>query len=195
MNETPFPKLVRDFKIFEIFEGTNQIQREQISLQLIKEFGKGGWINAGIAEMEEAIAASPLCGAEYPAQMRRLFGAFLECSLANKESKISSDQYNRFILADVLIDLETAHAMCKATSRLKEEDPNDYYNLCARIYAGEAALRTSYRLKRLALGTGGASFLSAVEEKVHLSSIDRYGEALLNDRKALGGWLEENRLS
>ncbi|MBN2553653.1 MAG: acyl-CoA dehydrogenase, partial [Spirochaetales bacterium] len=37
MKEYPVEKLMRDAKITQIYEGTNQIQREVIGLQLIKE--------------------------------------------------------------------------------------------------------------------------------------------------------------
>jgi alkylation response protein AidB-like acyl-CoA dehydrogenase len=37
MKEYPVEKMVRDAKITQIYEGTNQIQRNQIALSLIKE--------------------------------------------------------------------------------------------------------------------------------------------------------------
>jgi len=37
MKEYPVEKMMRDAKITQIYEGTNQIQREIIALQLIKE--------------------------------------------------------------------------------------------------------------------------------------------------------------
>jgi butyryl-CoA dehydrogenase len=37
MKEYPVEKMMRDAKITQIYEGTNQIQREVIALQLIKE--------------------------------------------------------------------------------------------------------------------------------------------------------------
>jgi butyryl-CoA dehydrogenase len=37
MKEYPVEKMMRDAKITQIYEGTNQIQREIIGLQLIKE--------------------------------------------------------------------------------------------------------------------------------------------------------------
>jgi alkylation response protein AidB-like acyl-CoA dehydrogenase len=50
MNETPFPKMMRDHKILEIFEGTNQIQREQTGRQLIQQFQKHGTARPAEAE-------------------------------------------------------------------------------------------------------------------------------------------------
>jgi len=195
MNETPFPKLVRDFKIFEIFEGTNQIQREQVSLQLIKEFGKGNWENASIREAEEALAKSPHCGAAGVALLRRTFAAYLGLALPKDASRITADQYIRFILADILIELETAHAYSVAASRLEEPDPNDFTNLCARIYASETVLRNAARLRRLILGTTDAGDIEKVEEQIALRALDTHGATLLEDRKVLGAWLCENRLS
>ena len=194
MNETPFPKLVRDFKIFEIFEGTNQIQREQISLQLIKEFGKGGWIERPLAEAEEAQARSPVCGAACTAELRRTFDAYLDYATSRGEGKITSDQYNRFILADVQIDLETAHAYSCAVSRMEEEDPSDFNNLCARIYAVEAASRCAARLKRLVLGACGSEAFQELEKKAPLSGLDEFAHTLLDDRITLGAYLENNIL-
>jgi alkylation response protein AidB-like acyl-CoA dehydrogenase len=194
MNETPFPKLVRDFKIFEIFEGTNQIQREQISLQLIKEFGKGGWADHEIEEANKAHSRSPLCGAKTVSRFRQVFSTYLDHLLSKGEGKITSDQYLRFILADILIDLETAHAFSISVSRIEEIDPNDFYNLSARISTCEAALRGAARLRRLVLGTGGAQALEALEDKVPLSSIEEPAHALLEDRKTLGALLAENPL-
>ena len=40
MREYPVEKMMRDAKIFQIFEGTNQILRNIIGLALKKEFGK-----------------------------------------------------------------------------------------------------------------------------------------------------------
>jgi len=40
MKDYPVEKRMRDAKITQIFEGTNQIQREVIALQLIKEAAK-----------------------------------------------------------------------------------------------------------------------------------------------------------
>ena len=37
MKEYPVEKMMRDAKITQIYEGTNQIQREVIALELIKE--------------------------------------------------------------------------------------------------------------------------------------------------------------
>jgi len=41
MKEYPVEKMMRDAKITQIYEGTNQIQREVIALELIKESAKG----------------------------------------------------------------------------------------------------------------------------------------------------------
>jgi butyryl-CoA dehydrogenase len=40
MKDYPVEKRMRDAKITQIYEGTNQIQREIIALQLIKEAAK-----------------------------------------------------------------------------------------------------------------------------------------------------------
>lgn len=42
MKEYPVEKMMRDAKITQIYEGTNQIQREVIALELIKESGRKG---------------------------------------------------------------------------------------------------------------------------------------------------------
>jgi hypothetical protein len=115
--------------------------------------------------------------------------------VSQPEGRITSDQYNRFILADVLIELETAHAYSRAASRLEESDPLDFNNLCARIYAHETALRSAYRLRRFALGTGGTQALESLEERAPLSGLELYGQKLLDDRRNLGAYLAENRLS
>jgi butyryl-CoA dehydrogenase len=41
IKEYPAEKRMRDAKITQIYEGTNQIQRSIIALQLIKEMAKG----------------------------------------------------------------------------------------------------------------------------------------------------------
>jgi butyryl-CoA dehydrogenase len=38
MREYPVEKMMRDAKILQIYEGTNQIQREVIGLSLVKEY-------------------------------------------------------------------------------------------------------------------------------------------------------------
>jgi len=194
MNETPFPKLVRDFKIFEIFEGTNQIQREQISLQLIKEFKKGGWADAALAEAQEAHELSSQCGAACQSALRRLFSTYLDWCL-NETDSITDDQYRRFMLADCLIEIETAHSFCKAVAKIKDNDPNDFSNLCARIYSQETAQKVTARLKKLVLGVGGQEAFMKLDEIAPISDIDRLCTTLLDDRKALGEWLSENRIS
>jgi len=40
MRDYPVEKFMRDAKITQIYEGTNQIQKNIIALNLIKEFGK-----------------------------------------------------------------------------------------------------------------------------------------------------------
>ncbi|TAM38921.1 acyl-CoA dehydrogenase, partial [bacterium] len=40
MKDYPIEKYVRDAKITQIYEGTNQVQRSIIALQLIKELSK-----------------------------------------------------------------------------------------------------------------------------------------------------------
>ena len=40
MKDYPIEKYVRDAKITQIYEGTNQVQRGIIGLQIIKEFAK-----------------------------------------------------------------------------------------------------------------------------------------------------------
>lgn len=195
MNETPFPKLVRDFKIFEIFEGTNQIQREQISLQLIKEFGKGDWADEPLKEMEEAHGRTDQCGAALMTLTRRAFNTYLDAVLTENKEITTGDQYRRFLLADILCDLETSHAYVHAVSRIEEKDANDFNNLCARISASETALRTAYRLRRLMLGGGDQNATELMDTMAKpLGEMEAMTQTLLNDRKALCAYLEENRV-
>ena len=42
MKEYPVEKMMRDAKITQIYEGTNQIQRDVIAANLIKESSRGG---------------------------------------------------------------------------------------------------------------------------------------------------------
>lgn len=192
MNETPFPKLVRDFKIFEIFEGTNQIQREQISLQLIKEFGKGDWGAEHFAETEESHSRAPLCGAGLAGELRRVFSGFLDHALSTRE--IAADQYLRFILADVFIELETTHSYTRAVSRLEESEPGEFHNLCSRVYTQEVVLRNAYRLRRLIRGVSGADGLETLEDKVPLRSLEHQCATLVADRTALGAYLADHAI-
>ena len=41
MKDFPVEKMMRDAKILQIYEGTNQIQRNNIALELIKELASG----------------------------------------------------------------------------------------------------------------------------------------------------------
>jgi len=41
MRDFPVEKMMRDAKILQIYEGTNQIQRNNIGLELVKEFAGG----------------------------------------------------------------------------------------------------------------------------------------------------------
>jgi alkylation response protein AidB-like acyl-CoA dehydrogenase len=62
MNESPFPKMVRDHKILEIYEGTNQIQRQQAALQVVKEFQKAGTVVP--PELEAFEQTNTTCGGQ-----------------------------------------------------------------------------------------------------------------------------------
>jgi alkylation response protein AidB-like acyl-CoA dehydrogenase len=183
MNETPFPKLVRDFKIFEIFEGTNQIQREQISLQLVKEHAKTAKKEAFPQEMEEVLARAPHCGADLTLKARRAFEA---CVTRAVDASLTSDQYLRFLLADMLIDVETARAYCVAASRLEEQDPSEINTLTCRIFAKESALRTAARIRRFQIATEGSAGLDAVISEGGLDGLERGAEGLAADRRTLG---------
>ncbi len=187
MNETPFPKFVRDFKIFEIFEGTNQIQREQISLQIVKEYLGKEKGEAAVRECEEALSRTPHCGAECGVSMRRAFDACLKYAI---DQSHTMDQYLRFLLADMLIDIETAHSYSKAVARLEEQDPEEQNTLTARICAKEAVLKTAARIRRFVLATGGGTALGPVEKNGELSHLEKCAEGLAADRKALAGILE-----
>jgi alkylation response protein AidB-like acyl-CoA dehydrogenase len=191
MNETPFPKFVRDFKIFEIFEGTNQIQREQISLQLVKDRSKkekGALIRQ---EAEEALARSPHCGAQIVIQARNAFEGCMDYAI---DGAHNTDQYRRFLLADILIDIETARAFCKITSRLEEQNKNEYNTLACRIFGKEMALRTAARIRRFVIGTGGAAALDKIRAASDLDALDRNAEGLAEDRLALSGLLAGQEL-
>ncbi len=48
MKEYPVEKMMRDAKITQIYEGTNQIQREVIALNLIKESVRGKEVGAAV---------------------------------------------------------------------------------------------------------------------------------------------------
>ena len=193
MNETPFPKLVRDFKIFEIFEGTNQIQREQISLQIIKESAKEGWWERECAEAEEAHGRAPYAGTDAVLTLRRSLSTCLERLLHGEENRVGPDQYYRFLVADAVSDLEAAHSLSLAVSCMEEQDPGDFHNLCARISAGEACLRNAARLRRLVLGLLGAEAFEAMDKENLFSRLESAGATLLSDRKALAGLIADNR--
>lgn len=186
MNETPFPKLVRDFKIFEIFEGTNQIQREQISLQLVKEHAKTAKKEAFLQEMEEVLARAPHCGADAVLKARRAFEA---CVTRAVDASLTNDQYLRFLLADILIDVETARAYCVAASRLEEQDPEEINTLTCRIFAKESALRTAARIRRFQIATEGPAGLDAIISDGGIDELERAAEGLAAERRTLGDLL------
>jgi len=190
MNETPFPKFVRDFKIFEIFEGTNQIQREQISLQLIKERAKGTKSALAVQEAEEAIARSPHTGMDCAIRARKALDACVDYAV---ENGLPTDQYLRFLLADMLIDIETAHSYSKAASRLGEQDPLEINTLTARIFAKETALRTAARARRFLVSTGGTEALERVGNTAGFSDLESSAALLAEDRKGLATMLAESQ--
>jgi len=191
MNETPFPRFVRDFKIFEIFEGTNQIQREQISLQMVKEATKGTGNEKSLNEAEEALSRSPHCGADTVIKARKSLNACLHHILDAPGEPMTKDQYLRFLLADILIDVETAHAFSKTVSRLEEQDPFEIETLKARIFAKEAALRTVARIRRIVLATGGTDALAEMEKAAGLTGTEASATGLYKDRLALAEYLAD----
>jgi hypothetical protein len=155
-------------------------------LQLIKEHGKEDKKAALRQEAEEALGRAPLCGADCVLRARQAFEA---CVAHAVDASLNADQYLRFLLADILMDVETAHAYCKAASRLEEQDPNETNTLTCRIHAKEAALRTAARIRRLATATGGADALAALEKDARLGELDACAAGLAEDRRALSDFL------
>ena len=151
INETPFPKMVRDHKILEIYEGTNQIQREQIALQVLKEFQKKG--TAAPPEIEEAAGKYASSGGRTAALAWKLIDATLEQARLEEggEEPLTAHQDLVWLLGEMAAFAEASRSLAVACG--KSGDPEGHWiHTLGEVYARESLLKTAYRAERVLRG-------------------------------------------
>ena len=74
MKDYPIEKMMRDAKILQIYEGTNQIQRNVIALELIKEAA-----SEEEEEMKKIGVLFPGQGSQYVGMGKKLYERFERC--------------------------------------------------------------------------------------------------------------------
>ena len=148
INETPFPKFVRDQKVLEIFEGTNQIQREQAGRQLINAYSKNG--TAQTPNVEPTCAAAEGWGGEFAALAWRVIDATLEQVLADTPAgeALHVRQDVHWILGEMGALAESARFLATSCSRAGESEE---HFLCAlsQAYSREAVVGVAGRAERI----------------------------------------------
>jgi alkylation response protein AidB-like acyl-CoA dehydrogenase len=153
MNETPFPKMMRDHKILEIFEGTNQIQREQTGRQLIQQFQKHG--TARPAEAEASLSKGAASGGEWAAQSWRLLdrtmGQILSDKSVDGEDALGDRQEVHWILGEMAALAESSRFLSEACAN-GDDDPKHWVHDLGQAYARESLLQVADRSERLLRG-------------------------------------------
>ena len=140
MREYPVEKFMRDVKVFQIYEGTNEVQRNEIINILIKEA-----IN--LRPAENLIEAGTLHAVE------RLFYRVL---LEEKEISGHFNQCMQHRFADLAMKLESARALDEKSHELVD----DKLLMLSESYSGQIIRETS-----VTLGLFRKGFYSKIDEE------------------------------
>ena len=148
MNETPFPKMVRDHKILEIFEGTNQIQREQVGRQFGQAFQKHG--TAVPADLAESFAAGRASGGSQAEMSWRVIDATMAQVFADggHGEALRTRQETHWVLAEMCGLAEASRFLAEACARAGEPD-DGYISALGQVYAREALVAVANRAELL----------------------------------------------
>lgn len=154
MNETPFPKMVRDHKVLEIYEGTNQIQREQIGRQLIQEYQKKG--TAIPPDAEESCAASRDSGGRVAGLAWKLVDRTIDKVLVQDEGKesLNARQDVHWILGEMGGLAESSRLLAEACAR-SGEGAEHWIHALGETHARESILEAASRSERILRGLRG----------------------------------------
>ena len=188
MNETPFPKMVRDHKVLEIYEGTNQIQREQAGRQLMQEFQKNGTAIPGGAE--DSFAAGAAAGGRAVALAWKVTDQTLDQVLKSNEGEtaLNSRQEVHWILGEMGGLAESARFLAEACSRAAEDAGEGHWiSALGEAYARESALEVANRAERILRGEDVEAHAAVAELLEECRACanglfgyrDRLGQALL----------------
>jgi alkylation response protein AidB-like acyl-CoA dehydrogenase len=182
MNETPFPKFVRDQKVLEIFEGTNQIQREQAGRQMIQTFQKAG--SAMPPEAEDCLTASIGFGGEHVAIAWRVIDATMEQVLKKREgeSSLNERQEVHWLLGEMVGLAESARFLAAACARSGQ--PQEHFlQALGQAHARESTLGVASRAETILRG-GSPEAIDGVQGL--LQEARTCGDGLFTFRDRLG---------
>ncbi|GAB4137749.1 MAG: hypothetical protein Fur0037_03040 [Planctomycetota bacterium] len=151
MNETPFPKMVRDHKILEIFEGTNQIQREQVGRQFGQAFVKNG--TAVPEDLAESFESARLFGGGHAQMAWRVVDAAMEqvFGQTSRGEALRGRQETHWVLAEMIGLAESSRFLAEACARSGEPE-GSYIHALGQAYARESLLGVAHRAELLLRG-------------------------------------------
>ncbi|MCB9881873.1 MAG: acyl-CoA dehydrogenase family protein [Planctomycetes bacterium] len=144
MNETPFPKMVRDQKVFEIFEGTNQIQRDQTGKQFGQAYAKTG--SAIPFDAQESFDGGRGFGGEFAEMAWSLVDLTMEQVFHTPEGapSLNDRQEVHWILGEMCGLAESSRFLAEACARSGDETGSVIHAL-GQAYARQALLDCAQR--------------------------------------------------
>merc|ERR1719454_2227449 len=187
MYEQGVEKVMRDLRIFRIFEGSNEILRLMIALQSMQVLGKILKDNKGMAvkaKVSETLGMS-LAGnasgnlssktdSSLSSQAKAVEDAITKfhiCSvnlLVKHQKKIMGRQFELKRVADCMIDLYACGAvLSRATAAVQQgKDNADVEVELAKIYVDEAIGRLNENIRQIQSGTDHFARMGAIGKRV-----------------------------
>lgn len=187
MYEQGVEKVMRDLRIFRIFEGTNDILRLMIALQSFQVLGKivkadksiavkaaiGSKLGMNLVGNSSGKLSSLACGslsseAKAVEAAINKFHATSVNMIVKHQKKIIGQQFELKRIADCLIDLYTASAcISRATAAEQQKKENaDLEVELAKIYIEEALGRVNESIRQIESGEGHFKRMATVGKQV-----------------------------